>query len=261
MEAGEMTRTRLRFVLQLVSVIVLAAALKFAYSRSSVNELVWVLGPTTSLVEIVTGEEFKFESYAGYMSRDQSFLIADSCSGVNFMIVAFLVLAAIKMRKGWNDTAGWSFLPIAAFVAYGTTLVANTVRIAVAMRQHRMYPDMIWVNPEQMHRFEGIFIYFGFLVLLYLVAENLYDRGYQKVGGSLSLFKRTLIPLGIYWFVVLGVPLVNGAYRQGKSFWEHTLFVLFTPLLLVLPLIVVGWIIEKRRAMHSPSTLDPVRHF
>lgn len=30
--------------------------------------------------------------------------------------------------------------------------------------------------------------------------------------------------------------MANGAYRQGSDFWEHSLFVLLTPLLLIIPL-------------------------
>jgi hypothetical protein len=39
----------------------------------------------------------------------------------------------------------------------------------------------------------------------------------------------------IYYATTLAMPLANGAYRQGADFWEHFLFVLLTPLLLVLP--------------------------
>ena len=46
----------------------------------------------------------------------------------------------------------------------------------------------------------------------------------------------------IYWFTTLGIPILNGAYRQGTGFWEHFLFVLFTPLILVLPLAVLQYL-------------------
>jgi hypothetical protein len=45
----------------------------------------------------------------------------------------------------------------------------------------------------------------------------------------------------IYYATTLGIPLVNGAYRQYASFWEHFAFVLVLPLLLVLPALVLRW--------------------
>ena len=31
--------------------------------------------------------------------------------------------------------------------------------------------------------------------------------------------------------------MINGAYRQGAEFWQHSFFVLLTPLVLIVPLI------------------------
>ena len=35
------------------------------------------------------------------------------------------------------------------------------------------------------------------------------------------------------------MPLANGAYHQGADFWEHAVFVLLIPLLLILPFVLV----------------------
>jgi hypothetical protein len=42
-----------------------------------------------------------------------------------------------------------------------------------------------------------------------------------------------LFPLAIYYATTLGIPLLNGSYRQGMPFWEHFIFVLIFPLVLV----------------------------
>ncbi len=92
-----------------------------------------------------------------------------------------------------------------------------------------MPAEIGWLNPDQLHRFEGVFIYFGFLLLLYLVSEKMSS---EKTSG---LFRQSLFPLLVYYATMLGIPLANGAYRQGAEFWEHSLFVLLIPLLLILP--------------------------
>jgi exosortase K len=236
---------------QLVVVLLCAAAVKLYYSTASVNQLRWILAPTTALVQLVTGYRFEFESYAGYISSDRSFVIAATCSGVNFLITTFLMLALRKLwiARSQNQSAvlGWMFIPIAGVVAYLTTLVANTVRISTALQLKGLPREMGWLTGNQLHRFEGIFIYFGFLLLLYLVSEKVssakasssQDASVSK--GAAGVFRQSVFPLLIYYATALGIPLVNGAYRSGAvtDFWEHSVFVLLTPLLLILPLTAV----------------------
>jgi exosortase K len=246
MKIAGLQKLNRRVVAQGFVAAAIAFAMKLFYSTSSVDDLRWILAPTTLLVELVTREKFRFESHAGYMSADHSFLIADSCSGVNFLIMAFLMLCVMKLRKALTTNVSWGFIPTVILAAYFSTIIANTVRIVVAMRLHRMSPEMIWINPEQLHRLEGIFIYFGFLLFLYTSAESLEDDGRGHVRQS--LLRQSLIPLSVYWFTTLGIPIINGAYRQGGSFWEHSAFVLLTPTILVLPLLAVRAITRRRRS-------------
>ncbi len=238
-------------ILQLSLVLVIAGGLKLYYSTASVNGLSWVLAPTASLVEIVTGETFQFESYAGYMNGDHSFLIAASCSGVNFLITAFLMLSMVKLWKERTVDSGWAIIPATFGAAYLTTIVANTVRIAVAIRLHRMGPGMIWINPEQMHRIEGIFIYFGFLILLFAISGGL-----NGTTSRSSLLRQSFVPLLIYWLITLGVPVAGGAFTSVTGFWEHFLFVLLTPLILTLPLGIFILVKKPRRSGLHPLSVD-----
>src|SRR5687767_11654447 len=105
----------LRKMAQLVVVFAIALALKYFYSTASVNDLRWILAPTTFLVEFITGTQFTFESHAGYMSEDRTFLIATSCSGVNFLIISFLMLVLIR---AWRSQLNWRYLPVAMLAAY-----------------------------------------------------------------------------------------------------------------------------------------------
>jgi exosortase K len=230
-------------VVQLAVVLAIAFALKLYYSTAGAGDLKWVLAPTAFLVEIVTGERFAFESGAGYMNADHSFLIAAPCSGVNFLITAFLMLALSRLWKSRQGGIGWMTFPMAIGTAYVTTIVANTVRIAVAIRTIRMQPEMVWVNPEDLHRLEGIFIYFGFLLLLFVLSE--YVGRDERARPSNDLIRLAWLPLLVYWAVTLGVPVLNGAYREGAGFWAHFAFVTLTPLILILPLFIFR--ILKRR--------------
>ena len=205
---------------QLAVVALCALALKYHYSTATPDQLRWILAPTTLLVELLSGKAFEFESYTGYMSSDHTFVIAAPCAGVNFLITAFLMLT---LRRLWSDRfqpSEWHFIPLVAVIAYGTTLIANTVRIWLALSDL----EIAWLNANQQHRLEGIVVYFGFLLLLFLVTARLRS----------ATPSRLLVPLGIYYLVTLGLPLLNGSYKQGAAFWEHFAFVLVFPLLIFL---------------------------
>jgi exosortase K len=247
---------------QLIGVLCCALILKLHYSTASVNQLRWILAPTTVLVELLTGREFDFELHAGYMSRDHAFLIAGSCAGINFLLTAFLMLSLRRLWKKRTETISWWFIPASGVVAYLGTLVANTVRIATALWLQRAPLKISGLNGNQIHRFEGIFIYFGFLFLLFVLSERWGTRGrFDKAGtlrarssALLAALRSSLFPLSIYYLTTLGIPLLNGASVLDNSFLEHLMFVLAIPVVLTL-IITFLWSattcrrfgIEKRR--------------
>jgi len=216
---------------QLVVVVLCALVLKFYYSTATPNELRWILAPTTALVELLSGRTFEFESFTGYMSSDHTFVIAVSCAGVNFLITAFLMLAVRTLWYRRFENVSWSFLPIAAVSAYVATLIANTVRICIALEIQRRGVEIDGLSANQLHRLEGIVVYFGFLLLLFMVTERL-QSGRQTL----------LFPLLIYYATTLGIPLVNGSFRQGLPFWEHAVFVVVLSLIVLLPVLVVRYV-------------------
>jgi exosortase K len=213
-----------------LAVLAIAVGLKAYYSTAAVDELRWILAPTATLVEWTTWTRFAYEPYVGYMSSDHRFLIAASCSGVNFLIAAFLMLS---LRQLWRGPAGWSFLLRSAFLAYLATTAANNVRISVAMQMQDLGPVVEWLDAEELHRLEGIVVYFGSLLLLFVLTErrDASERLYPE--KTASLLRRSVWPLAVYYAVTLGVPLANGAFSQGSTFWRHALFVLLTPILII----------------------------
>jgi exosortase K len=239
-----------RRIAQLLVVLLCALTLKQYYSTANANDLRWILAPTTTLVELVSGKTFEFEPYSGYLSNDRTFLIAGSCAGVNFLITAFLLFSLRKLWRSRGQNVSWRFIPLSVLIAYLATLVANTVRISTALLLQRMPLEFGGFSPNQLHRFEGIFIYFGFLLVLFMLSES---QSSERVRDSIALekgvrqsyagqFGQYLFPLLIYYTTTLAVPLANSAYRHrpdfglGTDFWQHSVFVLLTPLLLILPL-------------------------
>jgi exosortase K len=213
--------------------VAVAFALKLFFSNAAVDDLRWILAPTTFLVETVTGRTFTFESHAGYMSADHTFLIAASCSGVNFLIIAFLMLVVGKFWREANIE--WRFLPAAMLIAYIATLLANTLRIVIALSIRDLNFELSWITPEGLHRLEGVIVYFGSLLVLFVSSET-----FARRSSVISLARRSVIPLGIYYAVTLGVPIAGGAYTD-IDFWKHAIVVIIAPLIVILPLVIFSF--------------------
>ncbi len=262
----------MRNLVQLIIVLAGAAAIKLFYSAAGVEDLTWMIGPTTVLVEYVTGAGFAFESGAGYLSRDGSFLIAPVCAGINFFITAFLLLALyplvrerlslLKKRESEEPLrSSWFLIPVSLVTAYISTLAANAVRISIAYSIRNSSRGLDWATPEQIHRFEGIVIYFGFLLLLFFAAEKFYSR---KTGSEKKpLFRglMPLLPLAVYYGVAFLVPLLNGAANADGNFWRHSIYVLLLPIPPVLFLAIIRYVrparLIKGRLRYHTNTQKP----
>jgi exosortase K len=234
-------------IFQLIVVLACAAALKSYYSTAAVNDLVWVLWPATVLVELITGAGFAFESNAGYMSSDHSFLIAASCSGVNFLITSFLMLAIRRLWMCRSGRIGWQFIPVSLILAYLATIAANTVRITVAFQIRQLDPAFIGLSPDGLHRLEGVVIYFGCLLILFFAAERVSADRTSTTKPIFEILRLSLVPLVIYYSMTLVVPFLNGSSHQS-GFWRHSLFVLIIPILLLLPLAIISFFKHRRTA-------------
>ena len=204
---------------QLVLVVLCALGLKFYYSTATPDELRWILAPTTALVQLLSGRSFTFESYAGYMSSDHRFVIAVSCAGVNFLLTAFLMLGLRRLWRERFQAVSWRFLPVTVVVAYVTTVIANAVRICIALEIQEHSLQVNGLTGNQLHRLEGIVVYFGFLLLLFVLTEKRSARPSRRL---------VLFPLVLYYATTLGIPLLNGSFNL-----EHSIFVLTLPILLL----------------------------
>ncbi|WP_251205185.1 exosortase K [Acetatifactor aquisgranensis] len=66
--------------------------MKYLYSKADCEGLRWILGPTAGWVEVLSGIPFVYERGMGYANHGLRFLIAPSCSGVQFLIITAAML-------------------------------------------------------------------------------------------------------------------------------------------------------------------------
>lgn len=242
--------------------IILVFGIKYIYSRSSCNELQWILAPTAWWVRLLSGIPFVFEPDAGYVNYSYRFIIASSCSGVQFIIIsiATLVFSFVHRMKTVKRSFLWIILSVG--FSYLFTIFINGFRIILSIylplyiRKPGLYNG--WLTPERLHTMTGIAVYFTALFILYRMA----DRVSQKVAcisrkcpdalcpaapvsGPTPLALSPAAPLPgpkppahplrstlrqwispVFWYfaIVLGLPFLNRAYEHnGGKFTEYAL--------------------------------------
>ena len=170
----------MRLVVLAVAVLI-AWGLKRHYADARADDLEWILSPTARLVGVVADTSFVRQPGEGYLSRERLFLIEKSCAGVNFMVAAFGMLTLALVHRVGSAASAARVLGVCLLGSYAAAVVVNAVRIAIAMWLATSTAALSTVSAADVHRLEGIAVYFGGLVLLYEVARRL-DRRAVLVG-------------------------------------------------------------------------------
>jgi exosortase K len=202
-------RARTAAAIAVILVALCAAfAIKRFYSTASAADLRFVLAPTAWLVDVVGGHRFDWTS-GGYVSTELRFLVTPACAGVNFLIVAFaaLVLGFVRPARPASQNVGILFASAAA--AYATTVLANALRILIAIPLWTHRVSFGWLTGARLHELVGVVVFLSMLLLLHLAARRLACARVHVWG--------LLLP---YAGVTLVVPLLRGAY-QRPEFWAH----------------------------------------
>ena len=160
-----------KLVLAMITALI-AWGLKSHYAEARADDLWWILRPTAEVVSGVTGTTFTLQPGEGYLSRERLFLIEKSCAGVNFMIAAFAMLVFTLSPRLESWFAVVRILAASLLASYAAAVLVNAVRIAIALWLAAHPLPVSAFNPADVHRLEGILVYFGGLLLLYEVARR-----------------------------------------------------------------------------------------
>jgi exosortase K len=226
-------------------VALVAFGIKRHYADASVDALSWILAPTAWLVGLVTGTAFTAVPSEGYFSAERLFLIEKACAGINFMIAAFAMVAFALLGRVRSVRSGVAVLSVSLLASYSAAVIVNAVRIVIAMWLAVHPVPVSSLTAADIHRLEGIVVYFGGLLLLYELVQRV-NRG--------APVARYALPLGCYYLVTLGVPVANGAATAGDAFLTHALVVLVVPPVLIVALFVMLRIAQRVRAAVQLTT-------
>lgn len=206
----------------LAAVAGVAYTVKRFYASATADELGWLLRPTARLVSIVSGHRFIEERGSGFLSRELGVLIAPSCAGANYLIVAFALLAVGFLPRFDRPGSKWAWLGASAALAYMATLAVNTLRILLTLAMKSENALRLGLSFEDAHRIEGVIVYLGSLWLLYLGIERAFRGGKS---AFVLRARHIAVPWLLYVGITLIVPLLNGA-AANDGYASHALTVL-----------------------------------
>jgi exosortase K len=170
--------------LTLAVMLLIAWSLKRHYADARPEDVSWILTPTTRVVSIVSGTSFGWRPGEGYFSHDRLFLIEKSCAGINFLIAAFGMLVLGLFHRCRDAESALRILGVSLLVSYLAAVAVNVVRIAVALQLAGHPAWLPSLSPADVHRLEGIAVYFGGLVLLYEIVRHFDRRGFAHARTS-----------------------------------------------------------------------------
>lgn len=193
---------------------------KYYYSRAEVGALDWILAPTARWAGFLGGITFQYDPDLGYVSHHFRFIIARSCSGVQFMIVVFAALLFSFLHRMTTEKRRYQWFLISAVIAFSSTVFINGIRIVLAVYLPFVYSGRL--SPERLHSMIGIVTYLIGLMVLYRTVDHITAR--SNITARARLYQY-LVPVLWYAFIVLFVPLLNGAYRND-GFTEYAMMIL-----------------------------------
>lgn len=210
--------------------------LKYYYSKAGSDDLGWILAPTAWWVEILSGIPFEREAHLGFVNHAYRFIIAPSCSGVNFLIISFsmLLFSFIHRMRTLGSKLSWTVASLG--LSYLFTVLVNGFRIVVSIYLAGLNIYGGWITSERIHMIEGASVYFVSLIVLYISARTLVKRfepqtcrdsntkhplkPWTQVSGKFAP------PLFWYFSITLGIPLANRAYvDDAMKFTEHAILI------------------------------------
>lgn len=277
------TAIRQNFIFYLTGFLVIFT-LKYFYSKAGSDELTWILTPTTRWVSILSGISFTYISGTGYINHNLKYIIAPSCCGIQFMIITIAMLVFSFVHRMKMKGVFWTLGSIA--FSFPITVFVNGLRIILAVYIPLYLEDLQFyshiLTPDRLHTLIGTVVYFTALLIIYHLADSfslkisslsktasspaktaideavLAKPCVEKAGQSSDccrqLIRICLPPVFWYFFIVLGIPFLNRAYKNGpRSFMEFAVLITSVCFIIILFLCLLLMLLGR---LHNQKRLS-----
>ena len=156
-----------------IGILLLFVLLKYLYTLSTNDQLLFLLAPTNTGITLATGSTATYLPATGFVHHHLPIVIDKSCAGFNFWLLSFTIFSLTTLH--YYKRFSHKLLACAALlvISYAVTLFVNISRILTAILTLKYKKQYTGLNQEWMHEAQGAFIYLLFLVVLYLSIQYL----------------------------------------------------------------------------------------
>ena len=171
----EMKLYRPKYLLFYSPILVAAFLLKLFYHYSETSDLLWLLAPTTALLELYSGKNFVLEP-EGYYLASKSILISKACSGLNFLIISLGVSALIFGPQVRSYLKALSYLALSFILCFLLSVFTNAARIQSLISCSQIYDSFFQGDlPSFFHQAIGVSVFLSSLIIYSLILSKLKD--------------------------------------------------------------------------------------
>ena len=164
-----------------LTTIVLFILLKFSYTLSDNDNLIFLLKPTAKIVGLLTGSHSVYFFDKGYYHASLNILIEKSCSGSNFMLLCFCMLTFLFLKYADKTFFKSLTIPASLVISYLLTIFVNASRIFVSIIMQQQVNNFLPRSPHLiLHEIVGVITNLTFLILIYILLEKFLTNKYQN---------------------------------------------------------------------------------
>jgi exosortase K len=151
--------------------VVTALVLKYLHMISQTNDLMMILWPVKSFLEILLNTPSVYRE-SGFFFPELNILLDKSCSGAHFFILAFCVFSSTTPHHLFKTKQSVLLFAGAFVLAYGLTIAVTSSRVVIAIFLLQLKTSIPWITAHWVHEAEGAFVYLSTLLLAYLIVKN-----------------------------------------------------------------------------------------
>ncbi|MTK06011.1 MAG: exosortase K [Hungatella sp.] len=251
------------FALYFIGLIVILG-IKYSYSRAGFRELDFILAPTARWVTFLSGVKFIRQTDVGYINHSIRFIIAPSCSGVQFMLITFAALFFPLIHRMNSVKIGVCWLAGSFLFSFPFTVFVNGIRIVLSINIpvyfNKWNINANWLTAQRLHTIIGTVVYVTALLAVYHLASLVSSTNVKispdmhgKFPGKvvLKIVNRIIPPILCYLFIVLLIPLIHNARQNDPvKFREYALLITSVCFALILLSCIVYTIQEHLSGKH-----------
>lgn len=229
--------------LYLLAIIIIFILRYFSKATDS-DVIKWMLAPTVRWVSFLGGITFEYLPHQGYASHAYYFLVAPSCSGIRFMMIAFLMLIFSFLHRIEKKQSGYLWFCFSILFSYIATILVNSIRIIASIKLPLLLKRAGLrgglLTPDRLHTLIGTAVYFSSLCILYLLVSSICKRWFLRgdaetspalssaapAGTCRTFPRRLLVPAFWYLLTVLVLPFCKRILSNDwEGFGQYTLLV------------------------------------